>query len=215
MEKCRTLLIDKHPLLLEGLQSILSPYPDIKIIGVTPSGQEALKLAHEHKPHLIIMEVEKSSRLALVKLLRNQLSSAKILIYTMHTDQRFLIELIQMGIMGHVTKEALPAILLQAIHNVRNGQAYLSSSDPGGYLIALMRKHLSKPYLEDLSNLSSREHEVFLQLAEGVPIRYIATKLHLSPKTIESHKYNIFNKLHITSQSDLIKIAIRHGLIQI
>ncbi len=215
MEKCRTLLIDNHPLLLEGLQSILSPYPDIKIIGTADSSQDALKLVHEHKPQLIIMEVALPAHLSLVKTLRAQIPNAKVLVYTMHTDQRFLIELIQMGIIGHVTKNESSAIFLQAIQKVRNGQAFLSSSDPGGHLIGLMRANIAKPYLEDLSSLSDREHEVFLQLAEGIPIRHIATKLHLSPKTIESHKYNIFHKLHISSLSELIKIAIRHGLVQI
>ncbi len=215
MEKCRTLLIDPHPLLIEGLRSLLSPYPDIKIIGDANLTQDALSLAKEHKPQLIIMEIEQQKRLSFVKSLRNLLPNARILIYTMHSDQRFLLELIQIGILGHVTKNSPITVLLQAIQIVRQGQAFLSCNDPGGHLISLMRKRIENPHPEDLTILSNREHEVFLLLADGMPIRHIAQTLHLSPKTIESHKYNIFHKLHITSLSELIKIALRHGLVQI
>ncbi len=215
MEKCRTLLIDPHPLLIEGLCSLLSPYPDIKIIGHAHLSQEALSIAKEHKPQLIIMEVERQKSVTLVKLLRNLLPSTRILIYTMHADQRFLLELIQVGVLGHVTKNSPTSVILQAIQTVRQGQAFLSCNDPGGHLISLMRKRIKNPHPENLSILSSREHEIFLLLAEGMPIRHIAQSLHLSPKTIESHKYNIFHKLHINSLSELIKIALRHGLMQI
>ncbi len=215
MEKCHTLLIDNHPLLLEGLRSTLSPYPDIKIIGMAHGSEDALLLAKEYKPQLVIMEVDMADGIATVKRLRKMLPNAKILIYTMHSDQRFLPELIQMGIVAHVFKSDTANVLLQAIHEVRKGQVFLSGHDPGGYLISLMRERMANPHNEDLSILSSRESEVFLLLAQGMPIRHIATALHISPKTVESHKYNLFSKLHIHSLSELIKIAIRHGLVQI
>ncbi len=215
MNKCNTLLVDDHPLLLEGLRSILSPYPDIRIIGSSSANAEALKLANEYKPDLVVMEVERSQDLNFVKQLRNIIPTAKLLIYTAHTDQRFLLELIQIGIMGHVVKSAPTSTLLQAIQEIRQGHVFLSTNDPGGHLIALMRKRMLKPHNEDLNTLSERENEIFILLAEGTPIRQIAQNLHLSPKTIESHKYNIFQKLHINSLSELIKIALRHGRIQI
>ncbi len=215
MEKCRTLLVDNHPLLAEGLRSTLSPYPDISIIGITGNAEEALRLAKEHKPQLIIMEIDIVDGMSTAKRLRNMLPNSKLLIYTMHNDQRFLPELIQMGIAAHVFKSDPIATLLQAIQEARKDRVFLSGHDPGSHLINLMRKRMEKPHNEDLSILSTRENEVFLLLAQGMPIRHIASTLHLSPKTIESHKYNLFNKLHINSLSELIKIAIRHGLIQI
>ncbi len=215
MEKFHTLLIDNHPLLLEGLRSILSPYPDIQIIGMTKSSDEALPFAKEHKPQLVIMEIDIANGLNCVKRLKKILPDVKIIIYTSHSDQRHLPNLIQLGIAGHVVKSDPTSTLLEAIQKVRKGQVFLSGHDPGGYLIGLMRERVAKPHNEDLSTLSNRESEIFLLLAQGMPIRYIAQKLHLSPKTIESHKYNLFHKLHINSLSELIKIALRHGLIQL
>ncbi len=215
MEKCRTLLVDSHPLLMEGLHSILSPYPDIKIIGMAHNSEECLRLSKEHKPQLIIMEIDIAEGMNTAKSLRSLHPQTKLLIYTAHNDQRYLPELIQIGVAGHVAKSDPITTLLKAIDQVRKGQVFLSGHDPGGYLISLMRERIAKPHNEDLSILSNRESEVFLLLAQGIPIRHIAQSLHLSPKTVESHKYSLFNKLHISSLSELIKIAIRHGLIQI
>ncbi len=224
---------------MEGVRSLLSPFPDIHVVGMTTSVASALALVAKHKPHLVIMdtvvyheEQEANSSVICAMTHHNTTSSigtisstiksiqahsqhTQILIYTSFDDGRHLSDLILCGIRGHVAKAHDPKHLLQAIQKIRHGSVYLSASDPSGIFIAHMRtSHAVQPQ-RDLEILSMREKEVFLLLANGASIRAIAGQLHISPKTVESHKYNVFNKLNIDSLSQLTKIAIRHGLVQI
>ncbi len=106
-------------------------------------------------------------------------------------------------------------VLREAVQKVRKSHVFLSSPDPGGVFVKLMQQRLRSPMDMDINSLSAREKEVFLRLADGQSIRHMAAALHISHKTVESHKYNIFTKLHIHSVSELTKIAIRLGLVHI
>ncbi len=239
MDKYRILLLDAHKLLMEGVRSLLSPFPDLHIVGMATCVHSGLELVTKHKPHLVIMDTvlhhkqqDTSSAIIATMTHQNTVSSietivnaiknihslcqqTQILIYTSHDDKRYLSDLILCGIRGHVAKAHDPKHLLQAIQKIRHGNVYLSAPDPSGIFIEHMRtSHAMQPQ-RDLDILSTREKEVFLLLANGTSIRTIAGQLHISPKTVESHKYNVFNKLNIESLSQLTKIAIRHGLVQI
>lgn len=146
---------------------------------------------------------------------------ARILIYTGHEDQRFLPELIDIGIMGHVRKSEPPGLLLKAIESLRRGEIFLSCPDPGGCLNALLRQRRLAVDRNgwgntgDLGALSPREKEIFRLLADGKSVKGIAQELCISPKTVETHKYNLLTKLQAGSVGDLVKIAIRHGLVRL
>lgn len=218
-EICRILLVDDHKLLMEGIRSLLAPYPHLRVAGMAQSGGEAVSLAASLAPHIVIMDltmpgmngVEASRAVLQVQ------PGVRILIYTGHEDQRFLPELIELGIMGHVCKSDAPGTLLQAIESVRRGKVFLTCPDPGGFLAAMLQNRLEARSTNspDISILSPREKEIFRRLADGQGIKAIAQALYISPKTVESHKYNVLTKLKAASVGDLVKIAIRHGLLHI
>ncbi len=217
MKSCRILLVDDHVLLMEGVRSFLATHRDLRVIGMASNGKEAINLTALHNPHIIILDISMPDMhgIEIAKAVRAVCPQTKILIYTMHTDQRFLLELIQLGIMGHVTKGEPSSVLLHAIQALRKGQVFLSSNDHSGNLHTLMREKAASPPDVNITTLSPREKEVFHLLADGQSIRYIAEFLHISPKTVENHKYNLLCKLQVNSLSALTKIAIRHGFVHI
>jgi len=137
----------------------------------------------------------------------------KIIIYTMHSDQRFILELFKAGISGHVLKEGPPADLCAAVDAVRAGKTCFTTIDPAALLRQLSPERPDKEAL--FEHLSPRELEVFKLLADGLSIKEAAAQLHISPKTVETHKYNLMEKLEVGTIPDLTKLAIRHGLISV
>ncbi len=217
MNKHNILFMDEHPLLMEGLRSFLSPNPHIRIVGMTNTGQKGIQEITRQKPHICIMEIELPDMHArnIIPILKKIAPECRVCIYTSHTDQRYLFELIHLGMAGFVLKKDPPNILLQAINTLCLGEVFFSGHDPSGAIISLMRTTQKNSPTQSISNLSTREKEIFILLADGNNMKNIAEELHISPKTVESHKYNLFNKLHVTSLSELTKLAIRHGLVQI
>ena len=144
----------------------------------------------------------------------------RIVVYTGLEDQRWLPELVDLGIMGHVRKSEPPGVLLRAIESVRRGEIFVTFPDPGGRMAALLRERRAADSAvgdaaADLRALSPREKQIFRLLADGKSVKAIAGELFISPKTVETHKYNLLTKLKAASVGDLVKIAIRHGLVKV
>jgi DNA-binding NarL/FixJ family response regulator len=137
----------------------------------------------------------------------------RIIIYTMHSDQRFILELFKAGIAGHVLKEGPPSDLCAAVEAVMSGGTYFTTIDPAAFLRQLAPERDGKAAPFDL--LSPRELDVFRLLADGLSVKEAAAQLHISPKTVETHKYNLMEKLEVGTIPDLTKLAIRHGLISV
>lgn len=214
---CRVLLVDDHKLLMEGVRSLLAPHAHLRVAGMAQSGGEAVALAASLAPQIVIMDLGMNGVDASRAVLQVQ-PQTRILIYTGHEDQRFLPELIDLGIMGHVRKSEPPGVLLKAIESLRRGEIFLTCPDPGGCLADLLRRRrdaAEQGGAGDLSALSPREKEIFRLLADGKSVKNIALDLCISPKTVETHKYNLLTKLQAGSVGDLVKIAIRHGLVRV
>ena len=181
-EICRILLVDDHKLLMEGVRSLLAPYAHLRVVGMALTGGEAVALAASMSPHLMVLDlgmpgmngVETGRAVLEVR------PGTRILVYTGHEDQRWLPELIDIGIMGHVRKSEPPGVLLRAIESVRQGNIFLSFSDPGGRLAALLRARRQAVDEtggeggSDLNALSPREKEIFRLLADGWSVKAIA-----------------------------------------
>ena len=218
---CRILLVDDHKLLMEGIRSLLAPHSHLRVAGMAPDGKEAVGLAATLSPDLVIMDismpgmngVEASRAILQIR------PETRILIYTGHEDQRHLLELIQLGIMGHVCKSDPPSVLLQAIDAVWQGEVFLSCADRGGCMAALMRQNRQRLSPAeggpDIGMLSPREKEIFRLLADGYSVRQIGDALNISPKTVETHKYSVLTKLRAGSINELTKMAIRLGLVSL
>ena len=211
---CRIVLADDHKLLMEGVRSLLAPYPELRVEGMAADGEEAVALTASLAPHLLIMDLSmpRMDGVEAARAAREVSPRTRIIIYTGHEDGHA-------GVMAVVRKSAPPRALLDAIACVRRGETFLEACDPGGIMAGMLRRNArgeeEKERGPDLSVLSPREKEIFRRLAEGDSVRGIADALSISPKTVESHKYNLLTKLKASSVGDLIKIAIRCGVLKL
>lgn len=223
MEKqYRVLLVDDHKLLMEGIRSLLMPYAHLRVCGMAVSGSAAVSLATAQIPHILLLDLNMPGMNGVDagRAVTQLLPSTRIIIYTGDEEQRFLPELIDIGIMGYVRKSDNPQSLLKAIECVCRGEVYIGFPDPGCRVASLLQRthHNSEsvgPEADTIATLSPRELEIFTLLVNGDNTKAIANKLCISPRTAETHKYNIFTKLQAENMMDLMKIAIRTGYVKL
>lgn len=216
-KKTRILLVDDHTVVVEGIKSALADEADLEVVGEAYNGMDAIKLAESLKPNIVVMDIAMPglNGIEASKHIKKAIPDVKIIIFTMYSQKEYVIDLFKSGISAYVLKEDPLADLFFAIQAVRKGGTYFSSAAP-----TLIVKHLheleeSKQGKVGFDRLSLREQEVFQLLAEGLPIKAVAEKLCISRKTVESHKYNIMEKLNVTSMVEITKIAIQKGIIKI
>lgn len=215
MNHCRIILVDDHRVVIEGMRSLFALRADMDVVGEANNGQQALELVCSLQPDIVIMDIsmpQMSGVEAAHALLRDN-PRVRIIMYTMHSDQRFILELYRAGIAGLVLKEDDPQELVQAVDIVRRGGLAYGKYDPKALLRELLHTTADASEGERIKALSQREKEVFRLLADGLPVKRVAEQLHISPKTVETHKYNVIEKLCVQSLADLTKLALRHGLI--
>jgi DNA-binding NarL/FixJ family response regulator len=215
MHKTTLLIADDHQVVIAGIRSLLASRRDIEIVGEAANGAEAVALSRELRPDIVIMDISmpEMDGVEATGRIREVSPDTRIIIYTMHSDQRFILELFKAGIFGHVLKEGPPAELCAGVEAVMAGQTYFTTIDPAALLRQLSPDRADEAALFD--HLSPRELEVFRLLADGLTVKEAAAKLHISPKTVETHKYNLMEKLEVGTIPDLTKLAIRHGLIAV
>ena len=215
MKKATVLLVDDHRAIIEGVKSSLTSHPDLEVIGECADGQTALDLVKTKKPDLVILDISipNVDGVEVARQIQKLGLKARVVIYTMHSDSQFVIDLFKYGISAYVLKEDPLADLIRALEAVRAGGTYFSQIAPTVLAKRLEDLECWKENNHGISSLSDREREVFLLLAQGETIKKIAFQLNISPKTVESHKYNIMDKLQVESIVDMTKLAIRKKLI--
>lgn len=217
MSKTTIILVDDHRVVIEGIKSALKEHPEFEIIGEVTDGLEAVKLANSLKPDIMILDISMPglSGVQVVNKIKLSVPATKIVIYTMHSAKEYVIDLFRSGISAYVLKDDPLSDLILSLKAVTAGGTYFSRMAPT-VLLRHMKDLEEEDAGEDLyNNLSLREQEVFKQLAEGISIKDIACKLFISPKTVESHKYHIMEKLQVKSIIELTKIAIKRNLIEV
>ena len=215
--KVTIILADDHRVVIEGIKSALKEHPEFMIIGEATNGHEAVNLAKSLKPDIMILDISMPglSGLEVVKKIKLSLPDIKIVVYTMHADKEFVIDLFKMEISAYVLKDDPLSDLMLSLQAVTGGGTYFSTMAPT-MLVEHMKELEASNTGEDLYKiLSLREREVFKHLAEGENIKDIADRLFISPKTVESHKYNIMEKLQVKSIVELTKLAIKNKLIEV
>ncbi len=217
MPKTKILIADDHRVVIEGIKSALQEHPEFKVVGEAVDGLEAVEFVKSLKPNIVIMDISMPnlSGIEATRQIKALNPGNQIVIYTMHSDKEFVIDLFKAGISAYVLKEDPLSDLILALKAVEGGGTYFSTMAP-----TILARHMEE--MEEKSTnknsfdtLSQREMEVFQLLAEGKRIKEIANQLFISPKTVESHKYNIMEKLQAASVIDLTKIAIRKNLIKV
>jgi two-component system, NarL family, response regulator NreC len=206
----RILLADDHALVRQGLGMILGAQPDMEIVGQAGNGNEAVALAEKLKPDVIVMDVAmpELNGIEATRRLAASLPRTRVLALSMHKDSVYVREILRAGARGYLLKDSGDADLIAAVRAIAKGEGYISPSVSDAVL-SDYRKHVTDP----LDLLTSREREVLQHIAEGQTNKEIATSLNLSVYTVEAHRGRIMEKLNLHSTGELVRFALRNGLI--
>jgi DNA-binding NarL/FixJ family response regulator len=209
----KVLIADDHQIIREGIRSMLERENGMEILGEAKDGRSAVKLARDLKPDVIIMDVcmPEMNGIVATSLIRSEFPDIKVIALSMFSDARYVLKMLRAGATGYLLKYCSFKELAQAIRMVLANRTYLSQ-EITDILVADYGTHSAYSDSPDSSNLSLRELEVLQLIAEGGTTAQIADSLHVSVKTIETHRQNIMQKLKIRGVAGLIKYAIREGL---
>jgi len=212
--KIRVIIADDHPLFRQGIKQILELEKDIMVISQAANGDEAVRLAREQKPDVILMDINMpgSNGLQAIKEIKDENIDSKIIVLTIHEDREYLIKTIQMGAEGYVLKDAEPSVLIDAIRNVYQGQSYIQPTMTKELVKEFNRLTLHSKEKNGENRLTTREREVLKLIAEGMINKEIATKLYISEKTVKNHVSSIFRKLNVSDRTQAAIYAIKHNI---
>jgi DNA-binding NarL/FixJ family response regulator len=209
-KKIRVLLADDHKILRTGVGLLIGSQEDMEVVGEAKTGREAIEEATKLKPDLVVMDISmpELNGIEATRQICSELTHTKVLALSMHRDAVYVREVLRAGARGYLLKDSEDDDLLKAIRAVCRGEAYLSPAISDAVLTDY-RKHVSNPV--DL--LTSREREIFTMIAEGKTNKDIANELNLSVYTVESHRGSVMEKLNLHNTGDVVRFAIRNGLI--
>jgi len=216
MKKIKVLLADDHTILREGIRALLENEPDMEVIAEAEDGHQAVKLAAQMKPDVILMDVAmpRLNGLEATLQIKKVFCDAKILILTMHDNEEYIRKALASGAMGYILKDADASELLGAIRAVHRGEAVLSPAVTRLVIEDYLRWGDLKAEQPD-DNLSEREREILQLIAEGNTNKQIADILCISIKTVQAHRASLMNKLDLHDRGELIKYAIQKKIIEI
>ncbi len=206
------MLVDDHDLVRTGIKRMLGDVPGMKVVAEARSGEEAIKLVKEIKPHVVLMDVRMpgiGGLEATRKLIRID-PDLRVVILTVYNNDLFPTRLLQAGALGYLTKGASLEEMVHAIQAAYAGQRYISPEVAS----QLALKNISDG-AAPFDELSERELQVMMMIIKGTKVQDISDKLHLSPKTVNSYRYRIFDKLNVGNDVELTHLALRHGLLDV
>lgn len=211
----RLLLVDDHPIVRTGLRMLFQSEPDMQVVGEAGGGAEAIVAVQKLHPDVVIMDVAMPGMTGIeaTRQIKANSPETAVLALTMHEDEQYFFAMLNAGASGYIPKRAAPDDLVAAIRVVAEGNVFLYSSLARFLMKDIVEQKLA-PAAEGGDGLTTREIEVLTLIAEGRTSREIAEELVISVKTVERHRENIMNKLDIHSRVELVKYAIKRGLIQ-
>ncbi|MBM3118670.1 MAG: response regulator transcription factor [Chloroflexi bacterium] len=215
MKKIRVLIVDDHTLVRDGIRALLELVADIEVVGEATNGKEAIEKVEQLVPDVVLMDLAMPimGGLEATRRIRKQFPETKVLALTQYDDSDYVIPVIEAGARGFVTKMAAFSELASAIQAVYGGDSYLSPSAAAVLVQEYQQKTTVEGDKDPYQQLTDREREVLKLVVEGHTARQIADMLVISPKTVEWYKTSLMNKLNIRNKTDLIKFAIRKGII--
>lgn len=214
MSYTKILLADDHAILRAGLRLVLGAQPDLVVVGEASSGAEALALAEQTQPNLILLDLAMPALggLEALPLLRKMLPDCRILVLTMHDDEGYLRQALRSGAAGYVLKKAVDSELISAVRAVLRGEIYVHPAMTR-LLLEDVLPPASTPDSDPWAALSDREREVLILVARGYTSAEIAERLNLSPKTVETYRGRGMEKLNLRSRAALVQFALAHNLL--
>jgi DNA-binding NarL/FixJ family response regulator len=216
MSAIRIILADDHLLVLAGIRSLVESLDGVKIVAQASNGREAVALAQEHRPDLMIMDIsmKELNGIEATGQIKAEVPETRVLILSMHTTEDFVRRAIKAGASGYLVKDSAPLELKMAIESIMRGEVYLSPR---------VSKHLVSGFLEGtgeqqetmLDALTPRQREILQMIAEGKSTKEIAYQLDVSVKTVETHRAALMERLGIHDVAGLVIYAVRNGLVSL
>ena len=210
----RILIADNHTLFSQGLRSLAETQSDFEVIGEVSDGREAVAISRELQPDVVLMDVVMPglNGLDATRQIRQEAPDTRVLALSMHVDKRYVLGMLEAGASGYLAKDAAFEEVARALRAVAAGHVYLAPNVAGLVVEDFTRRTSSPSSPSAPAALSPREREVLQLLAEGLPASRIARQLHISVKTVETHRRNILGKLELDTVADLVRYAIREGI---
>jgi two-component system response regulator NreC len=212
----RIMVVDDHAVVRSGLIMLLDGKHGMQVVGEAADGDEAITKAGELRPDVVLMDLSMphgKDGLTAAGELKKLLPDTAVLILTMHDDEEYLFRAIQAGASGYILKSAPHEELLTAIRQVSAGNAYLYPTATKRLMSDYLEKMKSGEHTGTYESLSDREKEILAKVAKGYSNKEIAEQLIISVKTVESHKSNLMEKLDLRTRPDLVKFAMKKGLL--
>lgn len=215
MDKIRVLLADDHAIVREGVRMILEAQPDMEVVGEVADGREAVEQARQLSPNVVLMDIAMPgmSGLEATAAIKKELPEVQVLALTMHDDYDHFFQILHAGASGYVLKGASSADLLAAIRAAREGGVYLHPSVARDLVADYLKRMEPGEEKARYDGLSEREREILKLVAEGRTSQQIADELFLSVHTVQTHRAHIMEKLNLHNRAELIRYALRKGII--
>ncbi len=217
MNKINVLLAEDHTIVRKGLRALLDAADHLEVVGEAADGSEALQLVETLLPDVVVMDITMPhlNGLEATRQIKKAFPDVQVLILTMYTNEEYIFQVLKAGASGFLIKQSAPDELLLAIDAVYRGDSFLSPSVSRSLVDEYVRQAEETSADESYDNLTAREREVLQLVAEGHTNREIADMLHISVKTVGVHRANLMEKLNLHNVADLIKYAIRKGIINL
>ena len=209
-------LADDHPIVRSGLRALLEAEPGYEVIGEADDGRGALDLVERLRPALLVVDVMMPGLggLEVTRLVTQRVPSTRVIVLSLHSNEAYVLEALRNGAAAYVLKNSSTSALVEAVREVMAGHRYLSPPLTERAITAyIARSTASDAALDRYDLLTTREREVLHLAAEGLTNPEIGERLHISPRTAETHRANLMRKLDLTTQADLLKYALHRGLL--
>ena len=212
----KVLLVDDHPVVRHGLRGLINSSGDMEVVGDASSSTEALQALDTANPDLVVVDLslDEGSGIELIKQIKSRKPAIKMLVHSMHDERLFAERALRAGAMGYLNKQDSAEQIVDALRQIMRGRVYLSTAMANLVLNRVVRGKEEEADASPVSRLSDRELEVFTLMGRGLTTRQIAKKLHLSPKTIETHREHIKDKLNISNNNQLVRHSVQWVLEQ-
>jgi two-component system, NarL family, response regulator NreC len=216
MTKIHILLADDHTILRAGLKMMLNAQPDMEVVGEAPDGRQAITETQRLQPDIILMDITmpEMNGIEATRQIKKLVPESKILFLTMHEHDEYVFQALRAGASGYMLKEAADTELISALHVIQTGQFYLSPMAQSVLVGDYLQRVRIGEEKDSYSSLTEREREILKLIAEGYTNNQIAERLVISPKTVDTHRTHIMDKLNLHSRAELVKYALRRGLLE-
>lgn len=204
-------LVDDHELVRTGIKRLLEDVRGIKVVGEAGSGENAVQWCRSNETDIVLMDMNMpgiGGLEATRRILRNK-PDVKVIVISVHSEEPYPTKVMQAGAAGYLTKGAAPIEMINAIRQVKSGQRYLSPEIAQQMALSQFKPAQDNPF----QSLSERELQIMMMITTGQKVNEIAEQLSLSPKTVNSYRYRLFNKLDVKGDVELTHLAIRHGIL--